>query len=194
MRFFVGIDPSITNTGVVVLDEAGGFVSAYNSSVVKKRKGVSDIELYRERTDGIIAFLRDFTKGDNEISAISYEGYSFGSVHRGQSLAEFGGILKFRILEEFGLRCQLPVPTEVKKFATSKGNALKERVMRCALDEAPALAELGKKLTTDVCDAYFLAKMSWYCGLPDAAVKFETNRSLVRARLEWRKEFCGRKE
>ena len=60
MKTYAGIDPSITNTGVVLLDERGRTLATYNSKTgCRKKDYASDILFYRSRADEIISFIRE---------------------------------------------------------------------------------------------------------------------------------------
>ena len=187
--FYAGIDPSITNTGIVLLAEDGSLTGAINS-----RKYDDDKTL-----DGVLRYARICVCLCNALKATTdrnflagYEDYSFGSTHRAFSLAEFGGILKKSLYDAGARGISLFAPAWNKKFATGNGTAGKEQMMEQAVAECPQLKEAcpGKELTSDVCDAYFLAKAAWYLGTPaEAVVKNESNRARLRPRLEMVKEW-----
>lgn len=94
------------------------------------------------------------------------EDYSFGSKGRVFHIAENCGLLKHK-LWEVGFKQSAVAPTVVKKFATGKGNADKEKMV------AAFVAETGldlqkmlfpKKLgspVTDLVDSYYIAKYGY---------------------------------
>ena len=96
---------------------------------------------------------------------IFIEGYSFGS--KGQAvfqIAENGGILKYR-LKEYNYR--ILVPSVIKKFATGKGNADKQKMYeQFTKDTNTNLMKVFDIPTlnnpvTDVIDAYYIAKAGY---------------------------------
>lgn len=117
----LGIDPSLTSTGVSYR-RGNGKIQAYALGK-KELKGM-------ER----IAFLRDSVHTylvRNNPSLVVFEGYALG--FRGKTntifdIGELGGVLKLLILER-GIDILLTPPTSLKLFATGKGNADKNEVM-----------------------------------------------------------------
>lgn len=180
-RIFVGIDPSSRNTGVVCLDGDGRLVAAVNGrDFFSPGKEAYDIRRHVAQASGIRDFLSAFS-----IAAIACEDYSFGSVHRAYTLAEFNGILKAGLLDVFGGIPIFVAPTVNKKFGTGDGRAGKESVMERAGKECPDLLKLPEKqLTSDVCDAWSLAKLAWYIVGPEQAAKVDFGSDLLRTRLE----------
>lgn len=182
---FVGIDPSASNTGVVCLGTDGGLIAAGNgrdffSSQARGDRKTYDVRRHLAQVEGICRFLSGFN-----VLAIAYEDYSFGSTHRAYTLAEFNGILKSGLLALYERMPFFVAPTANKKFATGYGNAGKEWVLARAVEECPGLAELPKKeLTSDVCDAWSLARLAWYVVMPEQAAKLDTGNDLLRTRLE----------
>lgn len=97
------------------------------------------------------------------------EGYSFGSVGRVFQIAENAGLLKYKIWNKkipFGV---IP-PTVIKKFATGKGNANKQKMYESFLDETGV--DIFKKLdimnhnqwnpVSDIIDSYYIAKHGFF--------------------------------
>ena len=181
MKVFAGIDPSITNTGLVILDEKSNLVKAVNGNTAyKKKKFCSYIERYLCQVNYIVQILSDY-----EIIAIGYEDYSYNSVHKAYSLGEYNGILKGKLYEALGVSCFLIPPTTNKLFAVGNGFASKELVSKQAKSECTAFGNP----TTDITDAYFLAKFVFYRHDPEQAVITDKGNSNLRTRLE-----CVRKK
>ena len=175
---FVGIDPSVTNTGVVVLNEKGSLVLCFDGKTAyTEKKYEYDIDRYKTQADYIVSNLKSINA--NTIS-IAYEDYAFNSVHMAFTLGEYGGILKVKLLEAFNTGILLVAPMSNKKFATDYGYADKNLMMEQAGKECPEL--IGK--SDDICDAYFLAKYAWYKNNPEYAAKMEKGNPYLRARLE----------
>lgn len=186
MSYYAGIDPSITNTGIVVLDDDCRIVDILNSKTIKVLrtknptpcKSVSD---YLYKTNAIAEFLWKYRDGLH----ITYEDYSYDSTHRAFSMAEYGGILKSQLLPLLTDELKLVAPTTVKKFATGNGFASKERMVEQAMKENEVIATMPKaNRTDDICDAYFLAKLCWYKYNKKKAPAVETSKELLRLRME----------
>ncbi len=176
MPVYVGIDPSISNTGVVVLSERGSLLAAFDGKQAYRGKIAYDIARYLAQAEFIAAKLKDY-----DISGIAYEDYSFGSIHRGMSLAEYGGILKAALYRLWPSVITLVAPCTNKKFATGCGQAGKERMANQALLECP---ELGQDASQDIFDAYFLAKYALYSHCRENAHALDRKHPLLRKRLE----------
>ena len=96
---------------------------------------------------------------------IFIEGYSYGS--KGQAvfqIAENGGILKYR-LKEYDYK--ILVPSVIKKFATGKGNADKQKMYEQFTKDTNTnlmktfdIPTLNNPIT-DIIDAYYIAKAGY---------------------------------
>ena len=145
MAKVIGIDPSLTSTGLAMRDRAGRL----------KSYALGDSNL---RGEARLLFLRNAV--DKHLDRmcpdlVVYEGYALG--FRGKSnalfsLGELGGVLKLLILER-GLDILLVPPNNLKLFATGKGNSDKEHVS-LALENS-----LGVKFSTS--DQYDAAGLLW---------------------------------
>lgn len=105
---------------------------------------------------------------------IALEGYSYGS--RGNRLfqiAENTGVLKYKIFQT-GRPLDIIPPTEVKKFATGKGNANKDQmhvefVRETSYKIKTEMSPKSKDITnpvSDIVDSYYICKLlySRLCG------------------------------
>lgn len=210
MIFYVGIDPSITNTGVVILSQDGEVIGTANSSSLRipsptsskaKKMGPVVFDSYRyksiasficaEITNCVAQYCESHTDKDKlgletVTIYIGYEDYSYNSVHRTYSIAEFNGILKLFLISQFQdvLTIDLISPRTAKLFATGKGTSGKDDMMKQAKEESKILRSARKQeCTEDVCDAYFLALYSMYKYDTQIVEKFNGN-PLLRERLE----------
>lgn len=186
MRIFVGVDPSISNTGVVLLAEDGRLVATVNASDYElagtSTDGLSNIELYGHTAEAIAAGIAAHLPEDEDNAVFAvYEDYAFDACNRSFSLGEFGGILKYRLAQAFGdaLHLRYAAPMRVKKFATGSGGAGKGSMKEQAKLECPELA--GQ--TSDVCDAYFMAKLAMYLNDEHAALAMDRGNKFLRGRL-----------
>lgn len=179
---YAGIDASTSNTGVVVLSEAGELLTARNSSDIPKIKGPKHVVRYL-RLEAIADFVVNTIREHGSECRIGYEDYSYDSTHKAEVLGELGGVLRLRLIREFG-EVLFIAPTSLKKFAVGHGHAAKTRIREGALQECPGLADLSERQCThDVCDAYFLARAALYASDPKTAAREDTNNRLVRTRL-----------
>ena len=171
---YVGIDPSISNTGVVVLSAYDGKpVEGVNGGIACKSKKFScDIQRYSAQADYIASKLDAY-----DVKGVAYENYSYNSVHKAFSIAEYNGILKRALLEiGHGQDILLVAPATNKKFATGHGTADKHMMIEQALVEGLTASGLDcHKLTDDICDAYFLARMAFYVFDVDGAISADAN-------------------
>lgn len=117
-----------------------------------------------ERYDGISNWAMRILI-DNDIESVMVEGYSMGSKGRVFNLAENCGILKWRIWKS-GVALDTVPPTTVKKFASGKGNADKEKMYEAfcnetGIDLKTEMCSDKAKISSpvgDVVDAYYILK------------------------------------
>ena len=174
-KYYFGIDPSLTNTGVVVLDATGVLIEVAQSNILKLSSSDPLDRLIR-----LSSFLEGIVTKYEGKKVAAYEDYSYGSTNKAFLLGELGGVLKTTLY----LRVEnliLAPPTMVKSFAVSHGHADKEVLIKQALEECPELSKV-KKLSSDICDAFFLAKIALFVDDKEAAVK--TGTWFTRKRIE----------
>ncbi len=147
INIFVGIDLSLTGTGLVILYENGDIIeqkliSTKSSEIIEKRL----LKIQEE-----ISFISEI----NRLQNVYIEGLSFGS--KGQSILELGALHYFiRIfLYQKNINYKAISPGSLKKFVTGKGNAKKNLM----------LMKVYKKWNIEfeddnLCDAFSLAKMA----------------------------------
>jgi crossover junction endodeoxyribonuclease RuvC len=146
---YIGIDPSLSGTAVAVY---GGEVERISSEAcgpeVRPR-----IERYRNLAHAVSVAVEDLANPPN---IIFVEGYSFGSKHGGEKLAEYGGILRLQLLKRFPHAKIMDVPpSALKKFITGKGNGDKTAVIAAIASRYQVQFK-----TNDEYDAYALALMA----------------------------------
>lgn len=132
----VGIDASLTSTGVAVLNG-----SLHTETIQSKKTGPERLVEIRER-------IREIVAGAD---LIVLEGYAFARPNQSHQIGELGGVLRV-MLHELGMKWLEVAPSAVKKFATGKGNAKKEEV-------AVGVYKRWKKefVSSDEADAFVLA-------------------------------------
>lgn len=153
----LGIDPSLTATGMVTLDERDGFFSR----VVRPRfAGVRRL----------IEIEQAVAQAAEGITLVAIEGYAFGAQASREALGELGGVLKLCLYE-----CKVPTiivpPSSVKKFACGRGNAKKDE-LRLAVYKKWGLDEQQLR-TADEVDAYVLAQIALVVALRRAGREVE---------------------
>ncbi len=116
MAKIVGIDASLTGTGVVGLGYGPKPVSRHIAS------GQFGVLRLIEIRDVVKRLIRD-------ADLVVLEGYSFGSQGRAIfQTGELGGVLRV-LIHEAGKRLMEVAPTQVKKFVTGSGGAKKETII-----------------------------------------------------------------
>lgn len=171
----VGIDYSLTSPCVCISKDktfTNSFFYFLNDrkSVIGKHHNIlgethdeylTDQQRYENIASWVLGILLNFTK--DEIY-IMIEDYSFGSKGKVFHIAENCGLLKY-VLYKNGYKFFTVPPTVVKKHATGKGNATKEKMYETFVESTGV--ELHKILspttklgspTTDVVDAWYIAR------------------------------------
>ena len=145
--YYVGLDISITGTGVVVLDKQLQRVVAE----CIKTKPQDD---WYGRVNNIVSRVFEYIP-DPVFCMVFVEDYAFAAKGQVFNIAELSGIIKYRMWVD-GYRFLRIPPTSLKKFTTATGTAPKELMMK----------EVYKRYGVDfndnnVADAYALARMGY---------------------------------
>lgn len=145
----VGIDPSLTGFALAAATSpAACDLFEWSSHGGKADLVGARIDRYRSLIGRALEALAE------RPALILLEGYSYGSRGSSVTLAEFGGVLRRALLDE-GHPVVEVSPSELKKWATGKGNAGKPAVIS-ALSK-----RYGRTFETDnEADAYGLAMMA----------------------------------
>lgn len=104
----------------------------------------------------------------NEVQQCFIEGYAFGAVGRVFQIAENAGLLKYNLWKN-GIPTSVFAPSEIKKHASGKGNANKERLYECFTEETKIDIRKTLDITnqniwnpvSDIVDAYYIAKLGF---------------------------------
>ena len=145
--YYVGLDISITGTGVVVLDKQLKTVVA---ECIKSKPQ----EDWYGRVHTISARIFSFLPSPT-FSTVFVEDYAFAAKGQVFNIAELSGIIKYGLWCDAYNFLRIP-PTSLKKFTTATGTAPKELMMK----------EVYKRYGVDfndnnVADAYALARMGY---------------------------------
>lgn len=117
---FLGIDPSLTNTGVAVLYR--GRIHTFTMSPPKEvGLGVARLAWFRAEFRRLFTLLQPHT--------IAIEGYAFGASNKREALGELGGVLRLAA-HDCRLRVVIITPNGLKMFATGKGKCGKDLVTK----------------------------------------------------------------
>lgn len=146
----MGIDLSATATGLVTLRETGSAIPETLWEMEVKSKGSTGVTRAKE----VVTVIMEAVHSQNP-DKIVVEGYSLNTKNASSiiPLVEIGGLLRF-MLHIDGLKWYDPRASEVKKFATGKGNTPKDKVMMHVLKRWNFEAA-----TNNTADAYVLAAM-----------------------------------
>jgi Holliday junction resolvasome RuvABC endonuclease subunit len=116
-----------------------------------------------QRYDTISSYFLDRIM-ENEVDKVYMEDYSMGSKGRVFHIAENTGVLKYRMWS-FGIPFQTIPPTVIKKFASGKGNANKERMQEVFEEQNEVKLKQLFNMTdkqwnpsSDLIDAYYICK------------------------------------
>ena len=156
----LGIDPSLTSTGICVMSEDGEVLTtmAINSEFA----GAKRLHDIKEQIKPIVKI----PPSEKPITFI--EGYSFGSKNGREVLGELGGMIRLLLYETGVLFVNVP-PTTLKKYATGKGTGDKVAMA------IGVIKGWGVDFpTTDQTDAYALCQFGrGYLGLVDNLTAFK---------------------
>jgi len=147
----MGIDPSVTSTGIEVLDEHAkrlyGAVVGYE---------LEQTATEREKTERLIWVTSEIIRVAKkwEVTHVGLEGYSFGEKYGGEHMGEIGGQIKVQLF----LACQIipevppPKTARAKVFGKGMGGVSKTQVRAMLKMKSIHIKNL------DRCDAYVLAR------------------------------------
>lgn len=122
--YFMGIDPSLTGTGVCIMD-ANANICELQTLSAGKEKGLRRLEILRFQMLKVLARYP-------HIRGVALEGYSFGSTGAGTlSRAEWRGVLQW-LLYDRGYAMYHLSPNSLKKFATGRGTGDKSAMVLAA--------------------------------------------------------------
>lgn len=152
-KFFCGIDPSLSATGLIIIDNDLNIVEQ-KLICTKKQNIYQDIEY---RILNIIEKLQCIltNKDKDKIKMVLIEGISYGSTGDGAAqLAALNYAIRIWLLLQ-NIPYKDAPPSAVKKFVTGKGNCKKNLMLK----------EVYKKWNVDfsddnLCDAYALARLA----------------------------------
>jgi len=161
VRLSVGIDPSTTSTGLVILREEGSephvcFAGAFKWAKDDKRAGLTRALDIQQRVWDVMASYGCF--GGDEVQA-AIEGYGYASPKLMPSV-EIGTLLRVRLYDA-GIPYLEPAPNQLKKFAGMVMDPRKKLKGKAAKPIAQVKERWGfEHPTHDVIDAFVLAQIA----------------------------------
>ena len=179
-KTIVGIDYSLNSPAICVVDTSFDFNKCQFYYLTSKKKYLGSMSKnitgyehkeYKtpiERFKNLSDFILHCLEKTSSEKTIFIEGYSFGS--KGQAIfqiAENCGILKYRFDFEKQFKYDTIVPSVVKKFASGKGNADKEKMYEAFTNETKVnlkkifdMEKLNNPVT-DIIDSYYIARCGY---------------------------------
>ena len=179
-KTIVGIDYSLNSPAICIADDSFDFSKCQFYYLTSKKKHLGSMSKnitgyehkeYKtpiERFKNLSEFIIHCLEKTSDEKAIFIEGYSFGS--KGQAvfqIAENCGILKYRLDYEKQFEYDTIVPSVIKKFASGKGNADKEKMYEAFTNETKIdlkkifdMEKLNNPVT-DIIDSYYIARCGY---------------------------------
>ena len=157
----IGIDPSLTNTGIVVLSDHPYGDLQDNWIIQPKTAGV--LRLFEIRGELIKLLDRMAGEGESPADLVVIEGYAFARPNQAHQIGELGGMIRM-LMTARGENWIEVAPSALKKFATGKGNAPKELILQ------QVYKRWGVEFDdNNLADAFTLAKVGQAYLLPECA-------------------------
>lgn len=151
-RMIIGIDPSLTGTGLCWGDKTPAF------NLIGSTPSKPDVRYRITRFDDLAQQVAKICRPLCP-KAIYIEGYSFGSQGAGKiSTCEYGGLLRFWLMANCDAKIIEVPPKTLKKFFTGSGNAKK-----CHMHYAAATRYNQTESNDNLIDAFAL----WRLGMLD---------------------------
>lgn len=139
---YMGIDQSYSGFAITLLNDTGYRTTVFKSSLTGVKR-LGDIQQY---------IMNTLFEVNNKIEDVAMEGYAFGS-QMANMLGELGGMVKLTLLD-FEIYPLIVPPTNLKKYATGKGNTPKNQIILYVYKN------FGVELPDDnAADSYILAHL-----------------------------------
>jgi Holliday junction resolvasome RuvABC endonuclease subunit len=138
---YLGVDPSISSTGIVLLRYPNEPVE----TVISVPKGKARLAYI---FSNLVHLVRDKT-----ITMAVMEGPSYNSVGRTSDLGEIYGLVKL-VFQLHQIPYAVASPKELKKFGSGSGSASKDKMILAAT------ADGCSSVQNDICDAWHAARLA----------------------------------
>ena len=157
---FDGKDFSYKNCSFYYLTDTKKYADTYMGNIFGER--FIDWNTEQERYSSIADWATEVILGCDHVAL---EGYAYSATGRVFQIAENTGLLKYKIYQT-GIPITIIPPTEVKKYATGKGNADKQMMYDSFVQDTGMALKIAitpdkKEITSpisDIVDSYFICK------------------------------------
>lgn len=154
-RLYIGIDPSLRNTGVAILTVNENNIARHSRRVSFLENGPQLLYL---QCNTFLDFVGEIA-GYNlcSIQGICIEGASLNSTRRADSAGQIRGAYLLCCMQNFGPKIipqEIP-PNSLKKFFSKSGSASKNKMIKVAFDNGWNIDN------DDEADAAGLAELAW---------------------------------
>jgi crossover junction endodeoxyribonuclease RuvC len=152
MELIIGLDLSLTGTGIAVLNCKTGQLYGEPRTLKNDLRGMTRLAYLRTEIISTIYNLKE----QHTIAAVFIEGYGFSFRGMDFSLAELGGAVRLALLEYANQPYFDVPPTSLKLFITGKGNSAKNIM----LEQVYRKYNIGSEILIDdnQVDAFALAQ------------------------------------
>ena len=141
---FMGIDPSLTSTGIAVLRDDGK--DCHTRVLSTKLTGLARLDSLDRQLQTLLVHYRP--------TAVALEGYSYGSPTNREALAEWGGLIRLALFR-FDIPTLIVAPPTLRKFILPEALKGKEQTILATYKR------WGLEFkTNDECDAHGLARLA----------------------------------
>jgi crossover junction endodeoxyribonuclease RuvC len=125
-----GIDPSLSRTAVCIGGHSDAEQEFDMAAFTSKGQGPGVRERMRRFEDLTAKICDHLEAGNQPPQLILIEGYAYGSEYATAALCEFGGILRYNLVDVVGPEGRIleVAPGTLKKFITGKGNSPKDQM------------------------------------------------------------------
>jgi crossover junction endodeoxyribonuclease RuvC len=167
IQAYLGIDPSLTCTGLGLLLDSDGHLELRVTEVpTGKFRGTERLRYIRDS-------VQDYIK-DLPAVFCTIESASLFSVNRADALGQLRGALLVFLEDHEIPTLEIP-PTVLKKWATSRGSASKQQM------QDAAFAKWGRQMSEDEADAAWLAHLAYAYYTPVPLEELERHKIEVLA-------------
>lgn len=160
-KIYIGIDHSLSGTGVAILGDKGGLLCL--ETLKSESQGASvrmRVWRFRGLADSVAELIARYLTGGVSVGVCCCEQYSFGSNKAHHSaIIESGYEVRSRLVALVAGGLLEVAPTTLKKFACGKGNADKSAVVSAMTKKHGV--EFGND---NEADAYALARVAYCIG------------------------------
>lgn len=171
-NYVVGVDPSLSNTGVTIISNAEELCYSIKTKPPKEFSFLAELN----RIESIVCQVIDCFKKDKKPVIVVMEGMAF-MAHNTVALIQLSALNYFlrKAFKDLDIKFIIVPPTTLKKFITSKGNAHKELIL------LECYKRWNKEFSdNNIADSYGMAKIA------EALIDSESNdaKNLTKSQQE----------